>query len=118
MNEYKPNYPFHVPMFLLIPKSETVKGVLVKTYPAPSDGILFFGSFKTYGGTETTSNDVFSVLDTANIETWYRPDIQSDCRIVLAQNPEKVYEILGVPENMNLQNQFLKFKVQAVSGGA
>ena len=71
-------------------------------------------SFKTYGGTETTSNDVLMVIDTAKIETWYRPDITSASQIRLGS---KVYEVMGEPENIEQRNQFLQFKVRGVKGG-
>lgn len=114
MAEYRPKLPFNVPLLLLIPSYEAVKGTQVKRYPA--DGILIFGSFKTYGGTETTVNGVYCVVDTANIETWFRPDIRSGCRIMRAEDGA-VYEIIGEPENINMRNQFLKFKVRRVNGG-
>lgn len=115
MAEFKPALPYSTSIELLIPTYETVKGVLKKSYP--ENGIRLNCSFKTYGGTETTVNDVYSVIDTANIETWYRPDIKSDCRIKrIADDAE--YEILAEPENINLRNQFLKFKVKRVKGGA
>lgn len=118
MREYKPAFPFNVPMYLLIPDVNEVKGVFVKTYPAASSGELIYCSFKTFGGTEAQNNGILSVVDTAVIETWFRPDIKANCRLCLAENTEKIYEILGTPENINMQNQFLKFKVQSVSGGA
>ena len=74
-------------------------------------------SFKTYQGTETTVNDLFTVLDTAQVETWFRPDIKADCRLKILETGD-VYEVIGKPENINMRNQFLKFKVQAVEGGA
>lgn len=117
MVEYRPQLPFTTPLRLLIPMYETVKGTPVKKYPAVSDGVLIYASFKTYGGTEVTKNDVLVVEDTANIETWFRPDIKSDCRIALA-NYDAVYEVIGEPENINMRNQFLKFKVRRVKGGA
>lgn len=113
---YRPKDPFTTPMYLLIPEYVTAKGSTKKTYP--QEGLLFMGSFKTYGGTETDSNGAFSVEDTANIETWYRPDITSECRISLCNNTTAVYEIIGEPENIDQRNQFLKFKVRRVKGGA
>ncbi len=110
--------PFNVPMLLLIPKTTIIRGVAVKTYPDATSGVLFFCSFRSFGGTESESNGVLTVQDTANIETWFRPDIKADCRLCIANQPEKVYEILGNPENINMQNQFLKFKIRSVSGGA
>lgn len=117
MAEYRPSLPFSTPLMLLIPTYTTVSGVRKKTFPAVENGILFYGSFKTYGGTERDVNRVYSIEDTADIETWFRPDITSGCRVAVA-GTNAVYEILGEPENINLRNQFLKFKVSRVKGGA
>lgn len=113
---YKPSLPFSVPLVLLKPTYTTVSGVRKKTYPAIAAGIQFFGTFKTYGGTERDVNGVYSIEDTANIETWYRPDITSDCRIAVA-GTNAVYDVLGEPENLDMRNQFLLFKVSRVKGG-
>ena len=119
MADFKPSFPYNVPVHVLAVKDSTrVKGVLVNTYAEPSKDNLIFCSFKTYGGTEVTSNGVVSIEDTAIIETWYRPDIKANCRVCMADQPEEVYEIIGTPENINKRNQFLKFKVQRVAGGA
>ena len=117
MANFKPKTPFNVPMSLLIPTYEKVLGVEKKTFPAPQDGLIFYGSFRTFGGTERTENGVYSVEDTAVIETWFRPEIQSNCRIAVL-NSETIFEIIGTPENINMMYQFLKFKVRAVTGGA
>ena len=116
MADYRPQLPYDTPLYLLIPERTTVKGVPKKTYPEPNEDMMIFVSFKTYGGTETTVNGIYSVVDTANIETWYRPDIKSDCRVMTEDGAE--YEIVGEPENINRRNQFLKFKVRRVKGGA
>lgn len=115
MADFTPSFPYNVPAYLLIPVSKSVKGVTINEYPL--NGEVIYCSFKTYGGTETESNGVITVLDTANIETWYRPDIKANCHIKLAESG-KEYAIIGTPENINMRNQFVKFKVQAVSGGA
>lgn len=115
MSEFRPSFPFTTPIELLIPSYQTVKGVPKKVY-APT-GIRLNCSWKSYGGTEMLTNDLYTVIDTANVETWYRPDIKSDCRIRLFATG-KVYEIIGNPENIEMRNQFLKFKVRAVEGGA
>lgn len=104
-------------MILLVPTTENVLGVLKKTFPHPDDGQIFHGSFKSYGGTETTVNGVYSVEDTANIETWFRPDIVSGARIFVPDNGG-TYEIVGEPENLNLRGQRMKIKVKRVKGGA
>ena len=110
---YRPSEPFTTAVQLFNPTYETVKGVVVKKYP--EQGELIWCSFKTYGGTETTVNDQLSVVDTANVETWYRPDITSASQIRLGA---KVYEVMGEPEDIEQRHQFLKFKVRGVKGGA
>lgn len=116
--DYKQSGPYSTPAYIVKPSTETVKGVHVKRYPAAETGELIYCKFKSYGGTETSVNGVTAVEDTANVETWYRPDITSDCGFCLASNPLKVYEILGEPENVEQRNLILKFKVRAVNGGA
>ena len=112
MSSYRPAEPFNTALELLNPTYSTVKGVTIKSYPEKGD--IIFCLFKTYGGTESTSNDVLTVIDTANIETWFRPDITSASRLRLGS---KVYEVMGEPENISQRNQFLKFKVRGVKGG-
>ena len=115
MADFKPAFPYSTAIELLIPTYTTVKGNKVKTYP--TQGIRLNCSFKTYGGTETNVNGVMSVVDTANVETWYRPDIKTECRIKVLQTGG-IYEVMIPPENIDMRNQFVKFKVQAVKGGA
>lgn len=117
MADFRPSLPFSVPLVVLKPTITKVAGVRSKTLPAIEDGIKIFGTFKTYGGTEKDVDGIYSIIDTAVIQTWYRPDITSDCIIALADTGE-TYEILGEPENINRRNQFLQFKVQRVKGGA
>ena len=111
---YRPKDNFNVPMKLLTPTWTIVSGVRKKTYP--TDGELFFGSFKSYGGTEREVNGVYSIEDTASIETWYRPDITSECGVLVESGA--IYDIINEPENIEMRNQFMKFKVQRVKGGA
>lgn len=121
MSNYRPNLDNTIPLVLLVPTYEMVSGVRKKTYPTMSEALqdkdkLFFGNFKTYGGTEREVNGIYSIEDTANIETWYRPDITSECRVG-AVNTEAVYDIINEPENVNMRCQFLKFKIRRVKGG-
>lgn len=103
------------PVKLLIPTGTTrYNGVNRSTYPA--DGDVIFVNWKGYGGTETTVNGVYSILDTALITTWYRPDIAANCRLL--REDGAVYEIISEPENIEMQNRILSFKVQRVKGGA
>ena len=115
MREFKPNFPFVTAFKLMKPTYSTSKGVVSKSFTESS--ITYNCSFKTYGGTESTNNDLYTIIDTATVETWFDPDITSECRIkILSTN--KIYEIFGDVENINMRNQFLKFKVRAVQGGA
>lgn len=116
MAEYRPTLPFTTPLILLEPTYATVKGTQTKKYPETSDTILY-ASFKTYGGTERMINNLYSIEDTANVETWYRPDIKADCRVRIA-GTDAVYDIISEPENINMRCQFLKFKVRRVKGEA
>ena len=115
MKTYKPSFPYSTAIELLIPTYATKKGVRVKEFP--EEGIRLNCSFKTYGGTETTVNDVYSLEDTAQVETWYRPDIKADCRIKVISSGQ-TYDIMNTPENIDMRRQFCKFKVRAVQGGA
>lgn len=115
-NNFRPALPFNVPLLLLLPAVTKSYGVNKKTVDN-ENGILIYGTFKTYGGTDQTVDGFYSVIDTAEIVTWYRPDITSNCLIALAETGAQ-FEILGEPENIDRRNQFLKLKVQRVKGGA
>ena len=127
MSSFTLNITDPIPLVLLTPTYKNVSGVNKTIYPTIQEALnvkdekgnrlnLFFGSFKTYGGTERDVNGVYSIEDTANIETMYRPDIKANCRI--AREDGATYDIIGEPENINMRNQFLKFKVRRVKGGA
>lgn len=108
----KPDLPYDTPVKLFNPTYTDIRGVTKKVYEG--EGEVIFTKFKTYGGTETTVNGVLSVVDTANIETFYRPDITSASMIKLG---DKEYEVMGVPEDIEQRHQILKFKVRGVRGG-
>lgn len=116
MADYRPQLPFSTPLILLKPTYQKSGGVRSKIIPALTEGEQIFGTFKTYGGTETTVDGIYSITDTAEVQTWFRPDITSDCLIALVTG--ETYEIMNTPENINQRNQFLKFKVKRVKGGA
>lgn len=112
---YTPAFPFTVAAELLIPTYATAKGVLTKTYP--EHGARINCAFRTYGGTERNTNDAYTIIDTATVETWYRPDIKADCAIRILETG-KVYDIISAPEDIEMRHQFVVFKVEAVEGGA
>lgn len=120
MANFRPKNPFNVPMKLLVPINSVSYGAGKKSFPAPadvSDDYLFFGSFRTFGGSEYFNNNVYTVIATATIQTWYRPDIKANCRICLVDSGD-IYEIKGEPEDINYQHQYLQIKVQKVGGKA
>lgn len=100
-------------MRLLIPTYTKISGVEKKSFP--ENGPLFFANFKTYGGTERDINGKYVNEDTANIVTWYRPDIKSDCRVVRLEDGA-VFEVLNEPEDVNFRHMFIIFKVKRVKG--
>lgn len=117
MARFRPSAPFVTAMILLVPTYEKEFGSTVKHFPQVQDGIRINGSFRTYGGTEREINGIYSVDDTAWIETWYRPDIKSDCRIYIPEL-DQTYEVLGRPEDIELRHQYIRMKVMAYTGGA
>lgn len=101
------------PVTLQVPVMSDYNGVHTKSYS--NMGILFV-NFKSYGGTEKAVNGILQVEETAVITCWYHPDVASNCRIV--RNVDNaVFEILGEPENIEMRNMFLKFKVRRIKGG-
>lgn len=112
---YRPTMPFNVAMRLLIPTETMVKGVRKTVFSEPSKSSQIFGSIKTYGGTDNFSNEVYTVFETATVETWYRPDIKSDCRIYIEETGE-TWEIKGSPEDIQMRHQFMTIKVEKVGG--
>ncbi|MBQ8119177.1 MAG: hypothetical protein IJ172_00435 [Ruminococcus sp.] len=113
---YQPESPFIKPLILLIPtKITNYNGVRKYSDYQPSLDIIF-SSFKTYGGTEIQVNGTIVIEETAIVETWYRPDIKSNCHISTTEGAE--YEILGEPEDIKERHQFLRFKIRRLKGGA
>lgn len=117
MARYKPAKEFDTPMLLYTVTGSTESMGVSKPVHA-AEGILFYGSFATYGGTERAVNDIVVVEDTATVETWYRPEFTAAARVALANAPDKIYEIVGEPENIEQRNLYTKMKLTAVQGGA
>ena len=109
---YRPTTPFVVPMQILTPTTTRVQGVAQKVY---REGATFFGSLRTFGGTEHEINDVIQIDATATIDTWYRPDIQANCQIKILETGQ-IYDIISEPEDIEMRHQYLKFKVRNVGG--
>lgn len=114
---FKPKAPFNVAMKIIVPTSERVQGVLKKGFSKPDDSELFFGSFRTFGGTENTQDGVYTLINTATVDTWYRPDIKADCRIYICETGQ-TYEIMGDPEDIDMRHQYLQLRLRKVGGKA
>ena len=115
---YKRFVNYNVPMILLVPIYTKSKGNVEKTYPdieKVGDECLFYGSFRTFGGTEVDNNGIYTLQDTAKIETWYRPDIKAECRIYIPESG-KVYEVEGEPEDIEMRHMTTVFNVKRVGG--
>lgn len=118
MAGFKPAQPFTVAFKLLTPTTTNVQGTTKKTFPDPeSVEEVRFCSFRTFGGTETTSNGIYTVIDTATINCWYDPAITADCRIYLPETG-KTYEIVSDPEDIEMRHQWMQFKVKKTGGKA
>lgn len=117
MSDYRPPSVFNVEMILLNPNTTKINGVVKKTYPDISNGEKFYGSFRTFGGTEVTNNGVYSIMVTAVIDTYFNPNIKSNCRVAVNHNGEYwIYEIITEPENIGMKNRYLQFKVERLKG--
>lgn len=103
------------PFMRLVPSTEIVLGIAKKTF-IPDD-VVRFCNFSTYGGTESMVNGLTVVENTAEIVAWYDPDITSADRIRILDTGAD-YEIIGDPENIEMRNQEMKFKIRKIKGGA
>lgn len=112
---YKPSAPFNVPMKLLVPTETVVTGTTKKVFSDPETSEMFFASFRTFGGTENVQNGVYTMINTAVINTWYRPDIKANCRIYICETGQQ-YEIFSDPEDIDMRHQYLQFKVRKIGG--
>lgn len=112
-----PNY--NTAMILLEPVYSKSKGNTEKSYPDPKDvdlkTKLFFGTFKTFGGTESDENGIHTLLDTGKIECWYRQDIKAECRIYIP-TIDKTFDIEGEPEDIGMSHKTLYMNVRRVGG--
>lgn len=111
---FRPSSPFTTPAMILKAEYRKVNGVNVKTF---TELDLIYVSAKSYGGTETNVNGKITIVDTLNIETWYRPDITSKDVIRLLEDGSE-WEIMNTPEDIEFRHQFLKFKVRRMVGNA
>jgi len=111
---WKPFTPFSVPMQVLTTTTTKVNGVIVKQRV---EGRRFLGSVRTFGGSENVVDGMTVVEDTATVNCWYSPDIVSGIAVRMLTDGSE-WEILGTPENVEMRNQWLVFKIRRIKGGA
>lgn len=99
----------HTPAELLSPATKKYNGVTTQIYPESGERI--FVNFKSKGGTETVINGIYTVVNTGEVKTWWRPDICADSRIKIGSS---IYAVKGDPENVELQNKYVIMKVEKV----
>ena len=90
-------------------------GVTKKNFTMPEASDQIFGSFRTFGGTESMQDGVYTIVDTAVVDTWYRPDITADCQIYLCDSGQ-TYDIVSDPEDIDFRHQYMQFKVKKAGG--
>lgn len=104
-------FPFKTKFNVLTPSFERVLGVQKRTLAKTGE---LFASVRSFGGTEKIIDGVYSVLKTQVLQTWYRPDVVSG--VVLEDLNGERWEIIGDPENINLDNRYLQIKVKKIEG--
>ena len=117
---YIPDLKDFVPLILLKPTKKMVSGLETKVFPKLEEGELFQGSVKFYNlpfNKDKKLNDLAVIADTATVNTWFNPEIKSDCRVAFA-NTGAIFDIIGEPENINQRSQFMSFKLRRIKGGA
>lgn len=100
---------------LQIVASEKVeRGRVQRTY---ADSFIFPCNFSTHGGTEIVVDGLLRIDETATITSRYFPEIKANGRIKLLKSGA-VYEIIAEPENVEMRDLWLIFKVRRIKGGA
>lgn len=108
---YEMQERYSTPCQILKAARKKINGVVAKSY---EEGDVFFASVKSYGGSEAIINNVYTIQDTLTIETFYRQDIKSDCRIKLLDD-DTIWEILNTPEQIDREHKTLTFKVKRIN---
>lgn len=75
-----------------------------------------FIAFSNFQGTENVTDGVITTIETATICAPFIPDLTNSDRIKLLDDNSE-WEIINAPENWNMQNTHLVFKVQRYKSG-
>lgn len=107
----KITFPFKTLFHILTPTYTRVNGVQQKTLFETG---IFYASARSFGGKEKIIDGVYSIEKTQTLQTWYRPDIVSG--VVLKDSAGALWEILGEPENINMDKRYLQIKIKRIEG--
>jgi head-tail adaptor len=107
---FKPNLQFTTPIRVQHRVETDVNGAPAISYE-DADPALDFCNWKGKGGTESVQSGALTVLDTAEITMWYRPDINERDQVLLNDNEALAYEVTNV-ENVEMRNIYLILKVK------
>ena len=123
MQRLSKGYQKPTPFYYLVGGYENVNGINKRVFSIETDDdekpVVRFCNFSTYGGSEYNNNGVTVVDDTANVICWFDPAIKAGGAIQLCEDASGgIYEILGEPENVEMRNQEMTFKVRRYKGGA
>lgn len=110
---YKPNgyEQLSTPVKLYKTVTEKTLGQIVRTREYVD---MIYCNVKSYGGTNVIIGNEFKIEDTLDLVTWYRPDITGDSAVEI---DGVMYEVIGAPENVELRNMWIKFKVKRIKNG-
>lgn len=107
----KINKPFRTPFTLCRTESVNINGVEKEKY-IPL-GVIYC-SCKSYGGTEKQIAGLYAIEDTIVIQTYYRDDITAYS--VFIDNHGEYWKPYATPENIEMRNKFLQFKIKRITG--
>lgn len=111
---YRPAEQMVTPIKLQKAISTNVTGAIKRSYEDAAEDSVIFCSFKTKGGTQSVQNGSLVVIDTAQVQMWYRDDVEISDRFILLQDGS-AWKILNI-ENVEMRNQLLIITVQRVGG--
>lgn len=114
---YRPTSNYSKRLQLLVPTYEKVEGKIFKDY---KEDMMFWATFKSYGGTDLKGSqdkgNLLTIIDTVNITTPYNPNFKSGCRIKDLDN-NAIYDIINEPEDVECRHMITQFKMQRIKGG-
>ena len=90
------------------------KGQMKKTFTGSDK--TFFIALSKFRGAEKIEDGIMSIMETASVCMHFNSEVKASDRIKLLEDNTE-WEIINSPENWNMQNAFLLFKVLRVKGG-